>query len=61
MTELGEPTFTPGKGREDLLAVKNRLRSAFPKKGYDSPKLYNPLAKPSLADQLKSLRLQLGN
>jgi hypothetical protein len=61
LNEMGAPTLTPGKGREQLLQVKNRLRNAFPKTGYDSPKDYDPLAKPSLADQLKLLRLQLGN
>jgi hypothetical protein len=64
MTDLGSPTFSPGKGRDELLAVKNRLKHAFLESGYDSPKKYNPMEPmggKTLAEQLKSLRSLLGN
>jgi len=40
---------------EDLGKIRMRLRKAFPA-GIDSPRLFDPLAVPTLADQFKALR-----
>jgi hypothetical protein len=50
--------------RNDLLAMKSRLKGAFPK-GSDSPQNYDPLEKPakgirSLKEHLEAIRVQLG-
>jgi hypothetical protein len=60
LTEMGMPTLSTGTGRQHLLAIKDRLQKSF-QEGYDSPKGYDPLKPPSLADQFKDLRKQLGN
>jgi len=45
--------------KNDLLAIKKRLRGAFPE-GVDSPQNFNPIAEPTLASQLDALRRHLG-
>ncbi|MBI1916944.1 MAG: hypothetical protein HYS12_19725 [Planctomycetes bacterium] len=45
--------------KNDLLAIKKRLRSAFPP-GVDSPQYFNPVAEPTLASQLDTIRRHLG-
>jgi hypothetical protein len=45
--------------QNDLLAIKKRLRGAFPK-GVDSPQYFNPVAEPTLASQLDAIRRHLG-
>jgi hypothetical protein len=53
----------PALIRPDMLAIKERLKSAFPKNN-DSPQRYDPLEKPSqksLLEYLTSIRSLLGN
>jgi hypothetical protein len=45
--------------QNDLLAIKKRLRGAFPP-GVDSPENFKPDVAPTLADQLDALRRHLG-
>src|SRR5207248_6709631 len=45
--------------QNDLLAIKKRLRGAFPP-GVDSPQYFNPVAEPPLASQLDAIRRHLG-
>ena len=66
--DQGAPVLTPGKGREALVSLKERLKESFPKND-DSPRYYSPgaMTLPNkktfspLADQLKAIRTQLGN
>jgi hypothetical protein len=58
--DKGDPLATSGKLKPGLEAVKKRLRGAFPK-GFDSPRLFDPLAKPTLAEQLRNISRELGN
>jgi hypothetical protein len=54
-----DPGLLPQDLKPSLLAVRHRLRDAFPK-GYDGPRNFNPLASPTLSQQLDDIRKQLG-
>ena len=56
--ELCEPA--PGGVTAELVAIRDRLKQAFPP-GYNSPRRFNPRAEPSLGDQFRDIRRQLGN
>ncbi len=60
MKDLGEQPADPTALSNDLRSVSQRLRTAFPR-GSDSPSLFDPTARPDLAEQLKSIRTHLGN
>ncbi len=62
-SQSGGQARQPGLIRPDMLAIKERLKSAFPK-NYDSPQNYNPLeraSQKSLLEHLSSIRSLLGN
>jgi hypothetical protein len=50
----------PGQLKEDLRAVRNKLKAAF-KPGYDSPQGFDPRKEPRLDRQFQAIREQLGN
>ena len=68
LADQGAPILTAGKGREDLLSLRDRLKGSFPKNN-DSPQYFSTGAMelpdkrkfPSLADQFKAIQKQLGN
>ena len=58
--DLNDPAARGGRLRPALVKVKDRLRSAFPP-GADNPGLFSPTRPPTLADQLRAIREQLGD
>jgi len=58
--DLDDKVIKDGAIKNDLLAIKKRLRGAFPP-GIDSPQNFNPLTEPTLASQLEAIRRHLGN
>jgi hypothetical protein len=49
----------PAQVRRDLLTIRDRLKTAFPK-GFDSPRRFDPLADPKLSGRFLDIREQLG-